>query len=118
MEVLTVVTYFFNARVKKTELFFKRVGLIVRSTNPDSILLPSGGCHCTIFAANKPIQIEAVTYLETALYHIYSSKRHIRPLRTILFGGLGLGLMVGVLDVVRGWVRVTVSIRVRVGVRG
>ena len=32
-----------------------------------------------------------------ARYHIYSSKRHIRPLRTILFGGLGLGLSVGVL---------------------
>ena len=37
---------------------------------------------------------------------IYSSKRHIRPHRTILFGGL----RVGVLGVVR------VSIRVRVGV--
>ena len=51
-------------------------------------------------------------------YHIYSSKRHIRPLRTILFGGLGLGLglRVGVLGVVRVWVRVRVSIRVRVGV--
>ena len=47
-------------------------------------------------------------------YHIYWSKRHIRPLRTILFGGLGLGLRVGVLGVVRIWVRV--SERVRVGV--
>ena len=28
-------------------------------------------------------------------YHIYSSKRDIRPLRTILFGGLGLALRVG-----------------------
>ena len=49
-------------------------------------------------------------------YYIYSSKRHIRPLRTILFGGLGLGLRVGVLGVVRVWVRVRTSIRVRVGV--
>ena len=40
----------------------------------------------------------------------------VRPLRTILFGGLGLGLRVGVLGVVRVWVRVRVSIRVRVGV--
>ena len=47
---------------------------------------------------------------------LYSSKRHIRPLRTILFGSLGLGLRVGVLGVVRVWVRVRVSIRVRVGV--
>ena len=40
----------------------------------------------------------------------------VRQLRTILFGGLGLGLRVGVLGVVRVWVRVMVSIRVRVGV--
>ena len=45
-------------------------------------------------------------------YHIYSSKRHIRPHRTSLFSGLGL--RVGVLGVVMVWVRV--SIRVRVGV--
>ena len=47
-------------------------------------------------------------------YHIYSSKRHRRPLRTILFGGLGL--RVGVLGLVRVWVRVRVSIRISVGV--
>ena len=38
----------------------------------------------------------------------------VRQLRTILFGGLGL--RVGVLGVVRVWIRVMVSIRVRVGV--
>ena len=40
-----------------------------------------------------------LTLLCRARYHIYSSKRHIRPLRTILFGGLGLR----VLGVVRVW---------------
>ena len=51
-------------------------------------------------------------------YHIYSSKRHIRPLRTSIFSGLwlGLGLRVGFFGVVSVWVRVRVSIRIRVGV--
>ena len=46
-------------------------------------------------------------------YHILLTKtpHTTRTLRTILFGGLGLGLRVGVLGVVRVCVRVRVSIR-------
>ena len=52
-------------------------------------------------------------------YHIFSSKRHIRPPRTILFGGLGLWFRVGVLGVVRVWVRVSIMVNVWVSlVRG
>ena len=43
----------------------------------------------------------------------FTHQKATRPLRTILFGGLGLWLRVGILGVVRVWVRV--SIRVRVG---
>ena len=50
-----------------------------------------------------------------AISLVKTPHRVLRPLRTILFGGLGLGLRVGVLGVVSVWVRVRVSIRVRVG---
>ena len=45
----------------------------------------------------------------------FTHQKAIRPLITILFGGLGLWLRVGILGVVRVWVRVRVSIRVRLG---
>ena len=45
-------------------------------------------------------------------HDLYSSKRHIRPLITILSGGLELGFRVGGLGVVRVWVRVSKRVRV------
>ena len=65
---------------------------------------------CEYAASNAALHNIEKKNLTGARYYIYSSKRHIRPLRTILFGGLGLGL--GVLGVVRVWV----SMGVRVGV--